>query len=405
MIRNIVACIVVVLIFSCQEETKVQKLKNGSYRAVLEVQDSQELPFLFEVTSPTELQIFNAYEVIEVDEIEYRNDSIIIKTPVFEGYIAAIFDGDNLKGRFINESLERSVPFYAIYENETRFKVATDATENVSGVWETVFNIGTPEDEYLAKGLFKQTGNKVTGTFSTTTGDYRYLEGVMDGDTMKLSTFNGASAYLFTAKVSDSILKGTFYSGNHFKTAFEAKRNAEFELQSANNLTYLKEGYDSLEFSFPNAEGAMVSLNDERFKDKVVIVQIMGTWCPNCLDESKYFTEFYKANKGKGVEIVGLAFEYVKTEEKAFKSIARLQDNLDIPYPILLAQYGTSDKVKAQEKLPMLNHVLSYPTSIFIDKTGKVRKIHTGFNGPATGDKYVEFKNDFESFVAQLLAE
>ena len=131
----------------------------------------------------------------------------------------------------------------------------------------------------------------------------------------------------------------------------------------------------------------------------------MGTWCPNCLDESKYYADYYKKNKDKDLEFIALAFEYAKDKETAFSRIDRLQSKIGIDYPILLAQYGTSSKTKAQEKLPMLNHVLSYPTSIFIDKQGKVRKIHTGFNGPATGDKYTEFKTEFESFVAELLSE
>ena len=149
----------------------------------------------------------------------------------------------------------------------------------------------------------------------------------------------------------------------------------------------------------------MISLEDERFKNKVVLVQIMGSWCPNCLDESKYYSEFYKENKDKGLEIVALAFEYAKTKEKAFNSIARMQDRVGIEYSILLAQYGTSNKAQAQEKLPMLNHVLSYPTTIFVDKKGLVRKIHTGFNGPATGDKYMSFQKEFEDFVNHLLKE
>lgn len=97
-----------------------------------------------------------------------------------------------------------------------------------------------------------------------------------------------------------------------------------------------------------------------------------------------------------------MAFEYVKTEEEAFNNIKRLQKRLQISYPILLAQFGTSDKTKAQEKLPMLNHILSYPTTIFIDKKGTVRRIHTGFNGPATGDTYLMFTKDFENFVSEL---
>ena len=178
-----------------------------------------------------------------------------------------------------------------------------------------------------------------------------------------------------------------------------------YELTNPEKLTFLKKGHSKIEFSFPDLEGKQVSLNDKRFKDKAVIVQVMGSWCPNCLDESKYFSEYYKTQKNVDLEIIALAFEYVKTKEKAFKNINRLQERLDIEYPILLAQYGTSNKAKAQEKLPMLNQVLSYPTTIFIDKTGQVRKIHTGFNGPATGEKYTQFTSEFEGFVGELLAE
>ena len=220
---------------------------------------------------------------------------------------------------------------------------------------------------------------------------------------MQLSTFDGSHAFLFTATVTDSTLNGTFYSGNHWKEPFTAKRNDNFTLADANTLTYLKEGYATLAFTFPDENGNLISLTDDRFKNKVVVVQIMGTWCPNCLDESNYYAQYYNNNKDKAIEFVALAFEYAKTEETAFKNIKRLKDRVGISYPILLAQTGTTSKSKANEKLPMLNHVLSYPTSIFIDKTGKVRKIHTGFNGPATGEKFTEFKTEFTAFVDGLL--
>ncbi|WP_178984230.1 peroxiredoxin family protein [Winogradskyella helgolandensis] len=403
--KNLIGVLTIILLFSCKSETTSKTLQVGSYRAVIEAQDNKELPFIFEVKSATDIKIFNAEEVIDVTEITYKNDSVFIKFPVFEGYIAAKFEGNNLNGSFIKESLNRIVPFFANYNDDKRFKVKSKPSQNTTGVWETVFSKGIANEEYSAKGVFKQEGDKVTGTFRTTTGDYRYLEGVMDGNEMKLSTFDGAHAFLFTATVTDSTMKGHFYSGNHWKEPFVAKRNETYELAGANDLTFLKDGYDSIEFTFPNSSDQLVSLKDDRFKDKVVIVQIMGSWCPNCLDESKYYSEYYKENKSKGIEIVALAFEYAKTKEKAFNSIDRLQSNIGIDYPILLAQYGSSDKAKAQEKLPMLSHVLSYPTSIFIDKTGKVRKIHTGFNGPATGDKYIEFKTEFEEFVGGLLKE
>ncbi len=397
----------IVLILSC-DNSKAPILSEGIWLGELEVQDNEILPFNFELkkndSGQVFIEIYNAAEVIKVEEVTLKNDSIVIKTPVFEGYIAGKFTETSIQGKFIKESLDRIVPFKAIFGKEERFSAKNNPQVNVSGIWEVEFSPNT-EDSYLGKGIFTQNGNKVAGTFRTATGDYRYLEGIMDGDIMKVSAFDGAHAFLFTAKVTDSSLGGTFYSGNHFQEPFIAKRNESFELPDANSLTYLKKGYDKLAFSFPDINGSLISLDDDRFKNKAVIVQIMGTWCPNCLDETKFLVNYLKENTKLDVEVVALAFEYAKTNEKAFKSINRLKTAIGVDYPILLAQFGTSNKSKAQEKLPMLNHVLSYPTTIFIDKKGAVRKIHTGFNGPATGDKYEEFKKEFDGFVKVLANE
>jgi peroxiredoxin len=400
--------IVTLLLFGCASNEKEVQLKSGIWQAELEVMDNQVLPFNFELNKTPNgiynMNILNAEETIQVDEIRINGDSILIKTPVFEGYIAGTFSENSISGEFIKESLDRIVPFKAKFGISERFTNTEKAITDISGIWETEFSPGT-EDSYMGKGIFEQKNGKVTGTFRTTTGDYRYLEGVMDGDSLKLSAFDGAHAFLFTGSIEGSLLNGTFYSGNHFKEPFVAKRNAMYELPSPDSLTFLNDGYEKLAFSFPDADGNMVSLEDARFKNKVVIVQIMGTWCPNCLDETKFLVDYLGENKADNLEVVGLAFEYAKTSLEAQKSIKRLVERVGVPYPILLAQYGTSDKGKAQEKLPMLNHVLSYPTTIFIDKKGVVRKIHTGFNGPATGEKYVAFKREFNNFVSTLLEE
>lgn len=403
--RSVFVLVLCVLILGCQQSETINKLEIGFYRATLALQDNEVLPFNFQVTSDSTLVVFNAEERIEVDEITYKNDSVFIQFPVFEGYVAAAFEGKNLEGDFIKESVGRVVPFLAEFGNEQRFLTENEAKFNVEGIWEVVFSEGIEGDEYIAKGIFKQIGNQVTGTFRTKTGDYRFLEGVVDGTRLKLSAFDASHAFYFTANLNDSSMNGYFYSGNHFKEPFRAKRNPNFDLPDSNKLTVLNDGYETLEFSFPDETGELVSLTDAQFKNKVVIVQVMGTWCPNCLDESKYYTQFYNQHKSDDLAFVALAFEYDKTPEKAFDKIKRLKERLQINYPVVLAQYGGIDKVEAQQKLPMLNHVLSYPTSIFIDKQGIVRKIHTGFNGPATGDKFVEFKKEFEGFVAALLAE
>lgn len=398
--------LLLILISSCNPDYYATPMTQGIWRGELKVSETEILPFNFEVTAKRGMKLFNSEEVILVDEIEYRNDSIFIKMPIFESYFALKIKGNVLEGNFLKKSLNRSIPFRAVYNERTRFdEPRQNTTVNITGNWETVFSQGIEGKEYIAKGIFEQSGNKVIGTFRTETGDYRYLEGVIDGDELKISAFDGAHAFLFTAKVSDSTMLGTFYSDNNFTEPFIAKRNESFELPNENQLTALKEGYEKFAFSFPDASGKEISLNDEKFKNKVVIVQLMGSWCPNCLDESKYYSEYYKENNDKAIEFVALAFEYAKTKASAFQSIERLKDGVGIDYPIILAQYGSPDKTKALEKFPMLNKILSYPTTIIIDKTGKVRKIHTGFNGPATGDKYEEFKKEFEGFVNELLKE
>ena len=396
---------ITIFLMGCQKKDSETVLDIGKWRAILKVQDNRELPFLFEVTQDSVIKIFNAEEEIEVDEIIYNGDSILIKMPVFEGYIEGVYTANTIDANFIKPSLDRVVPFHAERTDEDRFISKASANVNISGNWESVFSRGVAGDEYVAKGIFSQKGDVVTGTFRTTTGDYRYLEGVVKGDSLHLSTFDGAHAFLFTAKITDSTMSGVFYSGNHFQEPFDARKNVDYELPDPDSLTFLKEGYDALSFNFPDESGKIYSLEDPMFKDQVTVVQILGSWCPNCLDETKFFNQYYNENKSKDIKFIGLAFEYAKTEDKAFKSIKRLKEKIGVNYPIVLAQYGTSDKEKAQEKLPMLNHVLSYPTSIFIDKKGNVRKIHTGFNGPATGDKYVKFKKEFDDFINELLSE
>ncbi|WP_298516650.1 TlpA disulfide reductase family protein [uncultured Kordia sp.] len=396
-----------ILVISCgQKETKKEAytLKDGSWRVTLTVQDAKELPFIFTTTAKG-IEIHNAEEQIPIRDITIKEDSITIKMDVYEGVLKGKFtDANTIHGQFEKVSLDRYVPFTATFGETKRFPNAKgEAKATISGNWETVFSPEVAADRYIAKGIFQQNGNTVTGTFRTTTGDYRYLEGTLNGDQLQLSTFDGAHAFLFTAKVTDSTMIGEFQSGNHWKEPFTAKRNETYELPDAKSLTYIKEGYDEFNFSFPDSSGNMISLTDENMQGKVRIIQIMGTWCPNCLDESTYYSTYAKQHPD--VQFIALAFEYAKTKEKAFNNIKKLQKRLQIPYPILLAQFGTSNKQKAQEKLPMLNHVLSYPTTIFIDKKGKVRRIHTGFNGPATGDKYVDFVKDFENFVSELKNE
>jgi thiol-disulfide isomerase/thioredoxin len=300
------------------------------------------------------------------------------------------------------------IPFYGIKGEQ---KCGEKPAQQFGGKWAVYFDHDKADLGDLkpnAIGVFEQKGNGIRGTFMTETGDYRFLEGCVEGNAFSLNTFDGAHIFRFDAAMLESgdereMIKGTFRSGNHYQTPWVAVRDDSVTLRAADDLTYLNPGYDRLTFSFPDLNGDTVSLSDERFAGKPVIVQIMGSWCPNCMDESRLYAGWYKKYNPQGLEIIGLAFERHEDFGKASAAVRRLSDRLDIQYPMLIA--GRASKTEAAEKLPMLNHVLSFPTSIFIDKTGAVRKIHTGFNGPGTGKFYDEFVKEYEALIEEMLGK
>lgn len=375
------------------------------------------LPFVFEVIYENEddfhIDVINGEERIRVKKEDIYigldrkvgKDTFLIKFPVYESYIKGLFESRVMEGEWVVTNRENySIPFIAKYGKKYRFsQLKKEPKIDVSGKWEVHFTgKEDPTDVFPGIGEFKQKGNRVTGTFRTETGDYRFLEGTIQADKLYLSVFDGAHSFLFEAKIlEDNTMIGLFRSGKHYQATWTATKNEEFELKNPNDLTYLKEGYDKIEFAFENPKGQMISLEDEVFKDKGKIVQIFGTWCPNCREETEFLVDYFKKNPNSNVEIVALAFEKHRDKTKANAAISRYKKAFGINYEMLVAGYY--DKAEAANSLPMLNHILSYPTLIFIDKNDQVRKIHTGYNGKATS-KYEEFLKEFAENV-QLIAE
>ena len=397
---------------SNKEDKQAKKVifhtKEPYWRAVLETPGG-DLPFnfdLFEKEGAYYAELHNDTEKLLVENIKVVGDSIFIPGYIFESEIRAkIVDGDHLIGKYVRYDTKEpyEMPFYAIYHQNFRFSPhPLPARVNITGNWDVTFN--HDGEITKAKGVFKQDGNKLAGTFLTTTGDYRFLDGEVDGSQIHLSCFDGAHAFLFNAESnssSDSIA-GFFNSGKHWEETWTAVRNDSFELPDAGTLTHLKEGYDRFEFEFPSVEdGKMISSKDDRFKGKVTVVQIMGSWCPNCMDETLFLTEMKK--EFPEIEIIGLAFEKSMDFEIASKRVKKVRDKLKATYPFVLA--GSSNKKEAAKALPMLDHILSFPTTIMIDKKGHVRDIHTGFTGPGTGDVYQKFADQYVLTLKKLLNE
>jgi peroxiredoxin len=386
------------------------KAQQGWWQAQLHREDGNNIVFSFEwITEQGKpvWYIHNASEKIKVSDIKRTGDSIIVQMPVFESEFRLTYQNNKLQGVWKKGSSSgmQVVPFTAS-PGKDRFAVTNSPSKNISGKWAAIFTGDKTVDTTVAE--FTQQGNHVTGTFLTPSSDYRYLEGVVRNDSLFLSTFDGSHAYLFTAKIDNDkkISGGMYYSGpTTFKQKWTAVKNEKAAVPYDETAMYLKPGEERLNFKFNDLDGNPVSINDERFKNKVVIVQLMGSWCPNCMDETVFLSEYYNKNKQRGIEVVSLAYEYSTDIERSKKSLRKFQQAFNVQYPMLITGVAVTDSLRTEKTLPQLTSIQAFPSSIIIDKQGKVRKIETTFNGPGTGEHYLEYKKKFEATINGLLKE
>jgi thiol-disulfide isomerase/thioredoxin len=389
--------------------TVSQIVKLGQWRATIQ-RSGYELPFGLEIIPKTAgkfgVLALNGTEKLALDDAYFEKDSLHIPMSMFDSELVVKVSDSQMNGSWKkrrNGIWVSVLPFKAEFGYDYRFtKNKTASTQNISGKWATYF-YKPNGDSTFAVGILSQTNTKLSGTFLTSTGDYRFLAGDVQGDSLFLSCYDGSHVYMFRAAVSkDGQIRGGLWAGVLGFQKFRMVRDEKAALPDPTKITYLKEGYDAIDFSFKTPQGQAVSLKDERFKNKVVVLQIMGTWCPNCMDETRFLAPWYKKNNKRGVEIVGLSFEHTLDMAISGPKIERTSKRFGVEYPVVLA--GT-DNADASKSLPMLNRIAGYPTTIFIDRKGKVREIHTGFSGPGTGKYYDEFIEDFNRLITKLLSE
>lgn len=384
-------------------------LPAGPWRGVLTTQ-GQEIPFMFEVATEggkPVVTLRNGEERLKLDEITTAGDSTTIRLGVFDAALVVYADGQtNLKGAWVKYDAKEPyrVPFSARKGSGSLFGAKSgQETQSFDGTWKVTFK-GDDGETYPAVGVFEQKDRAVTGTFLTSTGDYRYLAGNVDGSTLKLSTFDGSHGFLFTAEKQGNTLTGDFYSGKSGHETWTATLDPNAKLPDANALTGMKPGQKKLDFKFPNIyEGGSISPSDPKYKGKVVVVQILGSWCPNCMDETNFLAPWYEKNKQRGVEIIGLGYERTTDQKVAAQKLLKMKQRMNVGYDLAVA--GEANKDAASQSLPQVQKVLAFPTTIFLDKKGEVRKIHTGFSGPGTGKYYEQEVAEFNKTIDQLLAE
>jgi thiol-disulfide isomerase/thioredoxin len=381
----------------------------GTYRVVLQ-SPGGDLPFGLDLERQGAgwvAYLINGRERLEVPEVTVSGSNIEIEMPGYENRLTAVAAGNRWQGELTLDKLggkDQHIPLHAEPSPPYRFLPrAPGAVANVAGRWSVTFAEDSGPSE-KAVGEFTQAQDVVTGTVLTDTGDHRFLAGQVHGDELYLSTFDGAHVFLYKARIlPDGSLAGDFWSGAAYHERWTAQRDAKAALRDAYSLTSMRPGAKSFEFAFPDLSGTLVSSKDPRFRGKVMIVALSGSWCPNCHDEAAFLAPLYRDNRARGLEIVALMFEHFGDFDRAAAATERFRQRYGIEYTTLIA--GVSDKDDAARKLPMLDRVYAFPTMIFIDRKGEVRKIHTGYSGPATGEHYTEFVAEIKSTLDRLLAE
>ena len=394
-------------------QAQVKLLLANNWRMVLERKDGKQVVFQMQrgnENGKIVLYVINAAERIKITDVKIAGDSMFFAMPAFEASfrIKLQANGD-MKGIYI-KGTSGNTQYWSLIGHANvadRFSpVYGEAKNNISGKWDVSITRANGTKR-KAVAVFEQNGNKLTGSFLTPSADYRYLDGIVTGDSLFLSAFDGDNVHLFEAKVNnaDSISGGFFYNGYTAKESWTAQKNDSVSLPEIDDPTRLREGASKLNFTFNNLQGVPVSINDEKYKNKVVVIQLMGSWCANCLDETKFLSAYYKRNRSKGVEIIALAYELTTDSARSKKSVAKFQKLFDVQYPMLITGVTASDEYKTEKTLPQLTPIKSFPTTIFVDKKGNVREIHTNFYGPGSGEYYIASKNKFYETVDRLLNE
>lgn len=387
-------------------------IKEGTWRGVFTVNE-REVPFNFEVkgnkAESASFALINGsrrdYFVVK----QIAPDSLFIKMNTYDAALVAKIESDGrLTGSYkslVPNFRGNSLPFVAEWGKTYRFiepgKDVKPAT-NLSGKWQ--LNIISKDQSPARVALLEQKGNRLTGVIMSVVGDTRELEGTVQGNEFTLSGFTGPSPILIRGTVNDDkSLTGEIGLGIYVNQKFEGVKDKKAELPDPYALTYLKDGVTKFDFNLPDLTGKSVSLSDPKYRGKVVIIDIVGTWCPNCTDQTAFLAPWFRENKHRGVEAIAVGFEQKDDLEYAKYVLGKLRDKYGIEYDILFG--GLADKKLASEKFPALNKMMAFPTTIIIGRDGTVKQIHTGYTGEVTGKYFKQYVKKWNRDLDKYIAE
>lgn len=385
--------------------SSAQIIKSGQWRGAVHY-DSVSVPFTFEVGYPDseipEITIINGSDRKVIQNARIEGDSIFIPMDPFDVEILAKYSAMDMIGLYKKYYRDLSIPFSAEFGKPRMMKKSVRPSPIIENRWAITFSPNS-SDMSRGVGLFQSRGNIVTGTIMTQVSDYRFFEGMLDGDSIKLSCFDGAHAFAFLGKKSEDGWAGDMIYDNGYSEPWIANYDADAELANPFEMVKVEPGKEKPYYDLLGAGEGKDAIDPSRYEGKVLIIQLFGTWCPNSYDQTQYLVDWYQKNQGRGVAILASSFEANYSQEYGLERLEKYRKINQVPYDMVLG--GRLSKTGAATPFPFMQRIEAFPTLVILDKQGYVRYVHSYFNGPSTGEYYKTFDKRFNEIIDSLLAE
>jgi peroxiredoxin len=342
--------------------------------------------------------LFNGSEKITSNNGQFQNGSLELNFDAYASKIKATWKDGSLQGEYFRAAHD-PMPFAAT--RYTPVNTSLSHIPQISGKWELQTHTHYGESAQFL--IVRQSGVRVNAAISRVDGDTGNIEGVYQDGKFVLGHFDGARPLVLEIiPAADGSLNVT-ENGHEKQVALRpSAARAKGLAPPVDPLqhTRVKNPAEPLRFSFPDLNGHTVTNNDPQFRGKVVLVTMSGSWCPNCHDEAPLLESLYRKYHDRGLEVVAVSFE----EGDQLKNPVRLKAFIK-QYGITYTEVLAGEPTQLAEKFPQAVNLDAFPTTFFLDRSGRVQSIHTGFAGIATGDLYKQLVDETTEKIEHLLAE
>lgn len=377
----------------------------GIWRGNIYLQNKDEVPITIElkVEGQTVIGSFlNGDERVTSTSGSFDGRNLTLKFDYYDAVLEAGFARSELIGTVTRTWRQtKLVRELKMWKGGAPMNVPAAAEgKDVSGDWE--MKVGEGEKQRTWRLQLQQKDTVLTGTILTPSGDWGTMTGQFAYGKLLLANFDVINAHLFRAQLTEKgELQGMVDLGQGDAPRKVVATRVAASAPLATQNTRVQNPAEPFKFSGLDFSGKTVTSDDPRFKNKVVLIEITGTWCPNCYDEAPLLKDLSARYQAQGLEVLGLSFEYTGDTKRDLEQVKIFNQKHSIPYLMLLG--GSTENDEIAKKLPQLVNFGAYPTTIFIGRDGRVKKIHAGFDGPATGERHTRLKAEFEETVQELL--